>query len=85
VDLLQATAKYGSFPMVLEAFRECLQDVFDMPALVGLLRGIRDGEIRVVSVTTRAPSPFAAGLLFHYVANFMYEGTHRWPSAVRKR
>jgi ATP-dependent Lhr-like helicase len=73
-DLLAATAKYGSFPIILEAYRECLRDVFDMPALIELLRQVRRREVRVATVTTRAPSPFAASLMFNYVANFIYEG-----------
>ena len=73
-ELLQAAAGFGSFPMILETYRECLRDVFDMPALIELLREIRRRSIRVVPVNTRAPSPFAASLLFNYVANFIYEG-----------
>ena len=73
-DLLQTTAKYGSFPIVLETYRECLQDVFEMPAFDEILRAIRDRSIRVVTVDTRTPSPFASSLLFNYVANFIYEG-----------
>ncbi|MGO8672443.1 MAG: DEAD/DEAH box helicase [Capsulimonadaceae bacterium] len=73
-DLLQATLKFGSFPIILEAYRECLRDVFDMPALRELLTRIRHRDVRVVPVTSRAPSPFAASLLFNYVANFIYEG-----------
>ncbi|HEV2009520.1 MAG TPA: DEAD/DEAH box helicase [Candidatus Limnocylindria bacterium] len=73
-DLLEAAAKYGSFPIVLETYRECLQDVFEMPAFDEILRAIRDRAIRVVTVDTRTPSPFASSLLFNYVANFIYEG-----------
>ena len=73
-DLLETTAKYGSFPIVLETYRECLQDVFDMPALGELLRAILDRAVRVVTVDSRTPSPFASSLLFNYVANFIYEG-----------
>ncbi|HEV2471519.1 MAG TPA: hypothetical protein VGS41_02570, partial [Chthonomonadales bacterium] len=73
-NLLTATAGFGSFPIVLETFRECMRDVFDLPALVEILRQVRSGAIQVVSVTTRAPSPFAAAIMFSYVANFIYEG-----------
>jgi ATP-dependent Lhr-like helicase len=73
-DLLAVASRYESFPMVLETYREILQDVFDMPGLTGLLAAIRSRKLRVVTVDTRAPSPFAASLLFNYVANFMYEG-----------
>ncbi len=72
--LLQVAGRYGSFPIVLETFRECLQDVFDVPALVALLRSIETREVRVVEVETAQPSPFASSLQFSYVSAFMYEG-----------
>jgi ATP-dependent Lhr-like helicase len=73
-DLLQVAARFGSFPIVLETFRECLQDVFDVPALVELARRVRRRELRLVTVDSDAPSPFAASLLFGYVANYLYDG-----------
>ena len=73
-DLLAVASRYEAFPMVLETYREILQDVFDMPGLIELLASIRSRKLRVVTVDTRAPSPFAASLLFTYVGNFMYEG-----------
>jgi len=73
-DLLQVAAKYGSFPLLLETYRECLRDVFDLPALQEVLRRVGDHRLRVTSLTTRTPSPFAASLLFGYVANFIYDG-----------
>jgi ATP-dependent Lhr-like helicase len=73
-SLLQVAVDYPNFPVVLEAVRECLQDVFDMPGLVEVLRGVQDGRVRVVSVETPTPSPFARSLLFGYVGMFLYEG-----------
>jgi ATP-dependent helicase Lhr and Lhr-like helicase len=73
-DLLQVAARYPSFPIVLEAYRECLRDVFDLPGLVDLARRVRRREIRLVTVDTQSPSPFSASLLFGYVANYLYEG-----------
>jgi ATP-dependent Lhr-like helicase len=73
-SLLQVASRYGSFPVILETFRECLQDVFDLPGLTELMDAIRRREIRIVEVDTQAPSPFASSLLFGYVAAFMYEG-----------
>jgi ATP-dependent helicase Lhr and Lhr-like helicase len=73
-DLLSVASRYPSFPLLLETYRECLRDVFDMPALVEILREIEQRKLRVHVVETRKPSPFAASLLFSYVANFMYEG-----------
>ncbi|MFA6300717.1 MAG: helicase-related protein, partial [Nocardioides sp.] len=72
--LLEVAAKYPSFPIVLEAVRECLQDVYDLPSLVALMRSVDRREVRVVDVSTHAPSPFARSLLFGYVAQFVYEG-----------
>ncbi len=73
-DLLAVASRYGSFPMILETYRECLRDVFDLPALVDLLRRVRAHQIRVVPVDSQSPSPFAASLLFSYVASFIYDG-----------
>ena len=73
-DLLAVAARYGSFPAVLETYRECLRDVFDMPALQDTLARVPRREIRVVTVDTPQPSPFAASLLFNYVATFLYDG-----------
>jgi ATP-dependent Lhr-like helicase len=73
-DLLSVAAKYGSFPILLETYRECLRDVFDLPGLTDLLSRIASRQIRVVTVDSRAPSPFASSLLFSYVANFIYDG-----------
>ncbi|HEY8847904.1 MAG TPA: DEAD/DEAH box helicase, partial [Thermoanaerobaculia bacterium] len=73
-DLLQVAARFGSFPMILEAYRECLADVFDVAALIDLLRRIRERQIRLVVADTDKPSPFAGSLLFRYVANFIYDG-----------
>jgi ATP-dependent Lhr-like helicase len=73
-DLLAVAAKHGSFPVLLETYRECLRDVFDLQALRSLLTDIRARKVRVVSVDTAAPSPFASSLAFAYVASFMYDG-----------
>ncbi|MCW3159328.1 ATP-dependent helicase [Micropruina sonneratiae] len=73
-QLLQVASEYPSFPIVLEAVRECVQDVFDVPALVDLMRAVASRQVRTVEVTTSRPSPFAGSLLFGYVAQFLYEG-----------
>ena len=73
-DLLNVASRYASFPMLLEAYRECLRDVFDMPALMETLRAVSSRSIRVHVVDSRTPSPFAGALLFSYVANYIYDG-----------
>ncbi|CNE20184.1 ATP-dependent DNA helicase [Mycobacterium tuberculosis] len=73
-QLLAVASKYPSFPIVLETMRECLQDVFDVPGLVQLMRDLSGRKVRMVEVETPEPSPYARSLLFHYVGAFMYEG-----------
>ena len=73
-DLLAVAARFSSFPILLEAYRECIRDVFDLPATVNILADIQRGAIRVTSLESDKPSPYAASLLFSYVANYIYEG-----------
>ncbi|WP_207797143.1 ATP-dependent helicase [Arthrobacter glacialis] len=73
-QLLDVARKYPQFPIVLETVRECLQDVYDLPALKAIATSIERRELRMVETTTSEPSPFARSLLFGYVASFLYEG-----------
>ena len=73
-DLLSVAAKYPSFPILLETTRECLNDVFDLPALVELMADLHNRRVRVVAVDTAQASPFAQSLLFSWIAVYMYEG-----------
>jgi ATP-dependent helicase Lhr and Lhr-like helicase len=73
-DLLQVASRFGSFPIILEAYRETLRDAFDVQALVELTKKIRQRTIRVHVADTSKPSPFASSVLFRYVANFLYDG-----------
>ena len=73
-DLLAVAAKYPTFPILLETSRECLQDVFDVPALRDVLTRLRSRAIRLVTVDTPKASPFAQSLLFNWIATYMYEG-----------
>lgn len=72
-QLLEIARGYPDFPIILETLRECLQDVYDLNALERLMQRLNSGEIRISEVTTATPSPFAASLLFGYVAEFLYE------------
>src|SRR5690348_527968 len=73
-QLLAVASEYPSFPMTLEAAREVLQDVYDVPGLIELMRDVRARRVRVVDVQTQSASPFAQSLLFGYVGQFLYEG-----------
>ena len=73
-DLLAVASRYGSFPILVETYRECLSDVFDLPALREVLAGVARREIAVHGVETQRASPFASSLLFDYVAAYMYDG-----------
>ncbi|MCB0828991.1 MAG: DEAD/DEAH box helicase [Solirubrobacterales bacterium] len=81
-SLLEVAQDFPRFPVILETYRECLQDVFDLPALDRLLRGIHSRTISLVEVETQTASPFASSLLFDYVATYMYEGDT--PNAERR-
>src|SRR5262249_3220902 len=73
-DLLAVASRYGSFPVLLETYRECLRDFFDMPALVSTMADVESRKLKVITVDSEHPSPFAASLLFSYVASFLYDG-----------
>lgn len=73
-QLLEVARRHPTFPIILETLREVLQDVYDLPALLRIARGIGERKIRLVETTTTQPSPFARDLLFGYVGAFMYEG-----------
>ncbi|WP_199506213.1 ATP-dependent helicase [Geodermatophilus sp. TF02-6] len=73
-QLLSVASEFSSFPITLEAAREVLQDVYDVPGLVELMRDVRSRRVRVVDVQTQSASPFAQSLLFGYVGQFLYEG-----------
>jgi ATP-dependent helicase Lhr and Lhr-like helicase len=81
-SLLEVAKRYGQFPIVLETYRECLQDVLDLPGLQQLLTGLHTRELSLVEVETQNASPFASSLLFDYVATYMYEGDT--PNAERR-
>jgi ATP-dependent Lhr-like helicase len=73
-DLLAVASRFGSFPALLETYREVLRDHFDMPALIDVLRRVSKRTLRVATIDSTTPSPFAASLLFSYVANYIYDG-----------
>jgi ATP-dependent Lhr-like helicase len=73
-DLLAVASRFGSFPALLETYREILRDHFDMPALVETLRKLSSRTLRLTTIDSKVPSPFAASLLFSYVANYIYDG-----------
>ena len=72
-QLLEVATSYQSFPIVMEAMRECLDDVFDMPGLHTLMGGIESGKTQLVDVETATPSPFARSLMFGYAGEFIYD------------
>jgi len=73
-QLLEVASRYPTFPIIAEAVREVLQDVYDVPGLRNLMAAIASREVRMIDVETRTPSPFASSLLFGYVGQFLYDG-----------
>ena len=80
--LLEVASSYEDFPIVVEASRECLHDVYDLPALVDVCRGLESGRIRLRQITTEKPSPYAHSMLFQFVGEFLYQGD--MPTGERK-
>jgi ATP-dependent Lhr-like helicase len=72
LDLLQAVQEFPSFPILVETYRDVLQDAFDMPALTRTLDDLAAGATSLVPVETELPSPFAASLQFGFVMDWMY-------------
>ncbi|MEM6992125.1 MAG: DEAD/DEAH box helicase [Myxococcota bacterium] len=81
-QLLAVAREFPSFPIIIETYRSCLKDIFDLPALVEVLHAVRRRNVRVDVVETPSPSPFARSLVFAYVATYLYEGDA--PLAERK-
>jgi ATP-dependent helicase Lhr and Lhr-like helicase len=80
--LMSIALQFPAFPMVIETYRSCLQDIFDVPALREVLRAAAAGEVRIHEVETATASPFARSLVFAYVAAYLYEGDS--PAAERR-
>nr|MDQ6919261.1 DEAD/DEAH box helicase [Candidatus Dormibacteraeota bacterium] len=73
-DLLHVAGGHPDFSILIETYRECLRDVFDLAALSDLMRSVRSREVRAVVVDTERASPFASSLLFDYIGQYLYEG-----------
>jgi ATP-dependent Lhr-like helicase len=73
-DLLAVAVRFSSFPMLLETYRECVREVFDLEAATNILQQVQRGTIRVTAVDSAKPSPYASALLFSYIANYIYDG-----------
>ena len=72
-DLLQIVGNHSEFPVVIETYRECLQDIFDLERLKVIVAELGNGHIDLQQVDTSHPSPMAAGILFKFVSVHLYE------------
>ncbi|MGE0548192.1 MAG: DEAD/DEAH box helicase [Kofleriaceae bacterium] len=81
-QLMGVALQFPAFPITLETYRECLRDIFDLPALIEVLQQIRSRVIQIEPARTDSASPFARSLAYDYVAAFLYEGDA--PVAERK-
>jgi len=70
--LLEAVRVYPDFPILLETWRTCLQDEFDLDDLRRLLDEIRDGRTKITETVTTTASPFADGLIYRQTNAAMY-------------
>ncbi len=71
--LLTTVKRFDDFPVLLETWRTCLQDEFDLPALCGRLDELHSGAIHWTAVRTNAPSPFASSIRFDQISPLMYD------------
>jgi len=71
-DLLQGVREFPSFPILVETYRDVLQDAFDMAGLREVLAKLASGAITLRVAATEVPSPFAASLQFGFVIDWMY-------------
>ncbi|MGB9620534.1 MAG: DEAD/DEAH box helicase, partial [Armatimonadota bacterium] len=82
-DLLAIARSFDGFPIVVETFRECLQDYLELDELRKILSQVQSGEIELSVVERQTPSPFAASMLFDFQAVYQYEWDE--PKAVAER
>src|SRR5260221_14163163 len=71
-DLLEAVQEYPSFPIVVETYRDVLQDAFDMQGLLDVLARIAAGAVTIRTVETQMPSPFAASLQVGFLVDLWF-------------
>ena len=71
-DLLAIAKSFPDFPIVLESYRDALEDFMDMPGLERILDDVQSGEIEVKYVESDVPSPVARALDHGFEAIWMY-------------
>jgi ATP-dependent Lhr-like helicase len=71
--LHETVMRYPDFPIVLETWRDCLQDAFDLPNLKMVLDELQTGRTEVAEVENEAPSPFCGGLIWRQTNKYMYQ------------
>ncbi len=72
-NILTVVSQYPDFPIVVETWRTCLRDYFDLPTLAERLRQLHGRDIAIAAVATTNPSPFARELVWQQTNVNMYE------------
>ncbi|MCH8817957.1 MAG: DEAD/DEAH box helicase [Chloroflexi bacterium] len=72
-DLLAVARNIPDFPILLETFRDVLEDEMDLPALERIIDRVQSGEIDVKTFASQTPSPVAQALNFDFNEQYMYE------------
>jgi len=80
-DLLAFASRHEGFPIVLETYRELLDDVLPIEALSGFLRRVEAGDAAFEVCRNRYPTPFSRALLLDFTANYLYEEDRPAPSS----
>jgi len=72
-ELLAYASQHPNFPVVLETYREILEDKLPLQTMMDVVAGIETGEISVTIRRGRGPSPFAGVLLLDFAGRYLYE------------
>jgi ATP-dependent Lhr-like helicase len=70
--LFEAVLNYEDFPILLETWRTCMLDEFDLENLKRVLTELESGSIAWTEVHTALPSPFAQSDWWRQVNQYMY-------------
>ncbi len=84
-DLLAVASRYSSFPILLESYRECVRDTFDLANTGAILAKIGRGEIRVTTLNRQNHLPSRRRCCFPMLLTTSTTATPLSPRGVPRR
>jgi ATP-dependent Lhr-like helicase len=70
--LLESVLQYEDFPILLEAWRTCLKDEFDLEGLAKVLSDLESGVIAWSEAHTSHPGPMAQSITWPQINQYVY-------------